>query len=313
MRYPTVTADPPDRLWEAAADGDAHAAVDIPHETAADAVARPPPTDGRSPPSPTVGRRRNAAPPLTAGSRPAASTAHGTPSPPGSSPRCSARAAGGSTTPAPEPPQLHLVAHPHRTDPHAVLLPGSPPTHLPAAHAVGADAVPEADLGRPGPAATRQVADDLPHLADQEHTAFPTRTADALEARHAPAAPGVPPRPAPAARGGAAVLDRTPRPVPGPPSRHDRPAPHRIHPHRPPRGRHADRAGGRRTRLRHERRPDRHARPPPDNRRGRAERRTSRLPRSDVDRLLGPDRAGWSVAVPRPSAPRCTWTTGPTP
>ncbi|MBV2354005.1 cobalamin-dependent protein [Streptomyces sp. J2-1] len=109
----------------------------------------------------------------------------------------------GAQTPTP-----HLVAHLHRTDPAAVLLSGSIPTHLPTAHAAitacqaigipvlaggrafgpdgryaralgadehapdarGAAAVLEAGLPRPRPAAIRQASEDLPHLADQEYT-----------------------------------------------------------------------------------------------------------------------------------------------
>ncbi|MFB8246940.1 B12-binding domain-containing protein [Streptomyces sp. NPDC001046] len=109
----------------------------------------------------------------------------------------------GAQTPTP-----HLIAHLHRTNPDAVLLSSSIPTHLPAAHgaitacqAVGvpvmagglafgpkgryaralgadewaADARSAADalaagLARPRPAALRQAVDDLPHLADQEYT-----------------------------------------------------------------------------------------------------------------------------------------------
>ncbi|MDO0929288.1 cobalamin-dependent protein [Streptomyces sp. TG1A-8] len=109
----------------------------------------------------------------------------------------------GAQTPTP-----HLIAHLHHTDPQAVLLSGSLPTHLPTAHtaitacraigvpvlaggrafgadgryarALGADrwaadargaaAVLEAGLPRPAPTAVRQVMDDLPHLADQEYT-----------------------------------------------------------------------------------------------------------------------------------------------
>lgn len=109
----------------------------------------------------------------------------------------------GAQTPTP-----HLVAHLHRTDPDAVLLSGSLPTHLPTAHAAitacqaigvpvlaggrafgsdgrharalgadqwaadarGAADVLAAGLSRPRPAAIRQVADDLPHLTDQEYT-----------------------------------------------------------------------------------------------------------------------------------------------
>ncbi|TWV31513.1 cobalamin-binding protein [Streptomyces misionensis] len=109
----------------------------------------------------------------------------------------------GGQTPTP-----HLIAHLHHTDPQAVLLSGSLPTRLPAAHtaitacqavgvpvlaggrafgrdgeharALGADAwAPDArgaadvlarGLPRPAPAAVRQVVDDLPHLADQEYT-----------------------------------------------------------------------------------------------------------------------------------------------
>ncbi|MFF8593960.1 B12-binding domain-containing protein [Streptomyces sp. NPDC015220] len=109
----------------------------------------------------------------------------------------------GAQTPTP-----HLVAHLHRTNPDAVLLSGSIPTHLPTAHAAitacqatgvpvlaggrafgpdgryaralgadqwaadarGAVAVLQAGLTRPRPAAIRQTVDDLPHLADQEYT-----------------------------------------------------------------------------------------------------------------------------------------------
>ncbi|MEV5427970.1 cobalamin-dependent protein [Streptomyces sp. NPDC052701] len=108
----------------------------------------------------------------------------------------------GAQTPTP-----HLIAHLHRTNPDAVLLSASLPTHLPAAHAaitacqavgvpvlagggafgrdgrfafaLGADRwAPDArgaaavlDAGLPRPATTaRQVVDDLPHLADQEYT-----------------------------------------------------------------------------------------------------------------------------------------------
>ena len=107
----------------------------------------------------------------------------------------------GAQTPTP-----HLVAHQHHTNSDAVLLSGSIPTHLPAAHAAltacqavgvpvlaggrafgedgrfaralgadgwaadarGAAAALEAGLRRP--TAVRQVVDDLPHLADQEYT-----------------------------------------------------------------------------------------------------------------------------------------------
>ncbi|WP_282791997.1 B12-binding domain-containing protein [Streptomyces sp. CC224B] len=109
----------------------------------------------------------------------------------------------GAQTPTP-----HLVAHLHHTNPAAILLSGSIATHLPAAHAAitacqaigvpvlaggrafgydgrharalgadrwaadarGAAAVLAAGLARPHPAARRQAADDLPHLADQEYT-----------------------------------------------------------------------------------------------------------------------------------------------
>ncbi|MEW1906600.1 cobalamin-dependent protein [Streptomyces sp. NPDC086147] len=109
----------------------------------------------------------------------------------------------GAQTPTP-----HLVAHLHRTGPHAVLLSSSIPTHLPTAHAaitacqaigvpvmaggrafgpdgryahaLGADhwapdartaaTVLEAGLRQPTPAAIRQTVDDLPHLDDQEYT-----------------------------------------------------------------------------------------------------------------------------------------------
>ncbi|MFE0508833.1 B12-binding domain-containing protein [Streptomyces sp. NPDC058964] len=109
----------------------------------------------------------------------------------------------GAQTPTP-----HLVAHLHRTNPDAVLLSGSIPTHLPTAHAAitacqavgvpvlaggrafgpdgryarrlradrwaadarGAVAVLDAGMARPDVSATRQAVDDLPHLADQEYT-----------------------------------------------------------------------------------------------------------------------------------------------
>ncbi|MET9650760.1 MULTISPECIES: cobalamin-dependent protein [unclassified Streptomyces] len=109
----------------------------------------------------------------------------------------------GAQTPTP-----HLVAHLHRTNPDAVLLSGSIPTHLPAAHgaitacqavgvpvltggrafgpdgryarmlradrwaadARGALAVLAEGMPRPDPSASRHAVDDLPHLADQEYT-----------------------------------------------------------------------------------------------------------------------------------------------
>jgi methanogenic corrinoid protein MtbC1 len=109
----------------------------------------------------------------------------------------------GAQTPTP-----HLVAHLHRTNPDAVLLSGSIPTHLPAAHAAitacqaigvpvlaggrafgpdgryarvlgadrwapdarGAVAVLAEGPTRPDASAIRQAVDDLPHLADQEYT-----------------------------------------------------------------------------------------------------------------------------------------------
>ncbi|MFF3307767.1 B12-binding domain-containing protein [Streptomyces sp. NPDC002952] len=105
-------------------------------------------------------------------------------------------------------PTPHLIAHLHRTGPHAVALSSSIPTHLPTAHtavtacqaagvpvmvggaafgpdgryarAVGADAwAPDArdaaaalerGLARPDPLALHQPVDALPHLADQEYT-----------------------------------------------------------------------------------------------------------------------------------------------
>ncbi|MEU6404887.1 cobalamin-dependent protein [Streptomyces sp. NPDC046985] len=109
----------------------------------------------------------------------------------------------GAQTPTP-----HLIAHLHQTGPDAVLLSGSLPTHLPAAHAaitacqaigvpvmaggrafgpdgryaraLGADrwapdaraaaAVLEEGIEPPRPTAARQPVDDLPHLTDQEYT-----------------------------------------------------------------------------------------------------------------------------------------------
>ncbi|MFJ3445864.1 B12-binding domain-containing protein [Streptomyces sp. NPDC086081] len=105
-------------------------------------------------------------------------------------------------------PTQHLIAHVHRTNPDAVLLSSSIPTHLPTAHraitacqavgtpvmaggrafgpdgrharALGADrwapdarraaAALEEGIARPAPAALRHAVDDLPHLADQEYT-----------------------------------------------------------------------------------------------------------------------------------------------
>ncbi|WP_443044860.1 cobalamin B12-binding domain-containing protein [Streptomyces sp. Go40/10] len=109
----------------------------------------------------------------------------------------------GAQTPTP-----HLVAHLHLTNPDAVLLSGSMPTHLPTAHgaitacqaigvpvlaggrafgpqgcyatALGADrwaadaraaaAVLAAGIPRPDASAIRHTVDDLPHLGDQEYT-----------------------------------------------------------------------------------------------------------------------------------------------
>lgn len=107
----------------------------------------------------------------------------------------------GAQTPTP-----HLIAHQHRTDADAVLLSGSIPTHLPAAHAtitacqavgvpvlaggrafgadgrfaraLGADAwaadardaAAVLEAGLPRRMTVRQAVDDLPHLADQEYT-----------------------------------------------------------------------------------------------------------------------------------------------
>lgn len=105
-------------------------------------------------------------------------------------------------------PTTHLIAHLHQTNPAAVLLSGSLPTHLPTAHAAitacqavgvpvlaggrafgtdgryaralradrwaadarGAVAVLKAGMKRPDASANRQAVDDLPHLADQEYT-----------------------------------------------------------------------------------------------------------------------------------------------
>lgn len=109
----------------------------------------------------------------------------------------------GAQTPSP-----HLIAHLHQTNADAVLLSGSIPTRLPAAHAAitacqaigvpvmaggrafgfdgryarclgtdqwaadarGAATALEAGISRPRATAVRQVVDDLPHLADQEYT-----------------------------------------------------------------------------------------------------------------------------------------------
>ncbi|MFI8092217.1 B12-binding domain-containing protein [Streptomyces sp. NPDC086080] len=107
----------------------------------------------------------------------------------------------GAQTPTPQ-----LVAHQHHTNSDAVLLSGSIPTHLPAAHAaitacqavgvpvlaggrafgedgrwaraLGADGwAPDArgaaaalEAGLPRPTAVRDAVDDLPHLSDQEYT-----------------------------------------------------------------------------------------------------------------------------------------------
>ncbi|MGV9255195.1 cobalamin B12-binding domain-containing protein [Streptomyces sp. NPDC003697] len=110
----------------------------------------------------------------------------------------------GAQTPTP-----HLIAHLHRTNPQAVLLSSSLPTHLPTAHAaitacqavgvtvvaggaafgsdgryarlLGADlwavdargaahVLAAAGPSRPRPSASRQAVDDLPHLMDQEYT-----------------------------------------------------------------------------------------------------------------------------------------------
>ncbi|MBL1083706.1 cobalamin B12-binding domain-containing protein [Streptomyces actinomycinicus] len=109
----------------------------------------------------------------------------------------------GAQTPTP-----HLVAHLHLTNPAAVLLSGSLPTHLPTAHATitacqaigvpvlaggrafgpggryakklradrwaadarAAVAVLDQGIPRPDTSAIRHAVDDLPHLADQEYT-----------------------------------------------------------------------------------------------------------------------------------------------
>lgn len=105
-------------------------------------------------------------------------------------------------------PTPHLIAHLHRTNPEAVLLSSSLPTHLPTAHSAitacqavrtpvlvggaafgpggryarllgadrwaadarGAADVMEAGLGPANATVARQAVDDLPHLADQEYT-----------------------------------------------------------------------------------------------------------------------------------------------
>ncbi|MEU2062538.1 cobalamin-dependent protein [Streptomyces sp. NPDC013455] len=105
-------------------------------------------------------------------------------------------------------PTHHLISHLYGTDAQAVLLSGSIPTRLPAAHAaitacqavgvpvmaggrafgpdgryahaLGADrwasdaraaaAILDEGLAPPDPAAARQMVDDLPHLTDQEYT-----------------------------------------------------------------------------------------------------------------------------------------------
>ncbi|MFI9810396.1 B12-binding domain-containing protein [Streptomyces sp. NPDC052301] len=105
-------------------------------------------------------------------------------------------------------PTPHLIAHLHRTDPDAILLSGSIPTHLPTAHAAitacraisvpvlaggrafgpegryaralgadrwaadarGAAAVLAEGIARPDASAGRHAVDDLPHLDDQEYT-----------------------------------------------------------------------------------------------------------------------------------------------
>ncbi|MFD9597834.1 B12-binding domain-containing protein [Kitasatospora sp. NPDC059973] len=105
-------------------------------------------------------------------------------------------------------PTSHMIAHLHATNPHAVLLSSSLPTHLPTAHtaiaacqAVGipvlvggrafgtdgryarafgatrwaanardAASALDAGLPRPDPTAARHAVDDLPHLSDQEYT-----------------------------------------------------------------------------------------------------------------------------------------------
>ncbi|WP_225813877.1 hypothetical protein [Streptomyces spinosus] len=201
MRYPTVAAGPSDRLWEA---------------VAADVAEGAPPLSVLAPVQEGAGAERAAG--RTTVAQEHAATAideravapHPRPVPTRHAPRpgrvtVGRVGAGWHAVPArlaadvlrprarrvghprARTPTPHPVAHPHRTD--AVPLPGSPPTGL------------TAPLFADGPGSS---------------TASPPRTADAPEARHPPAAPRIPPRRAPAARGGAVVPDRTPRPVPGP-------------------------------------------------------------------------------------------------
>ncbi|MFJ4521410.1 B12-binding domain-containing protein [Streptomyces sp. NPDC088810] len=239
MRYPTAAADLPDRLWQAVADGDAFAAVDILHK-AADGVDEETllleviaPVQEKAGTEWAAGRitvaQEHAA--TAVNERVVATLAHRRAAPERHAPRPGRVTVGcvdgewhtfparlvaevlrlrgwqvdylGARIPTP-----HLVAHMHLTNPDAVLLSASVPTRLPTAHAAvtacqaigvpvlaggrafgadgrharvlgadrwaadarGAATVLEAGIDRPGPAAIRQVADDLPHLADQEYT-----------------------------------------------------------------------------------------------------------------------------------------------
>ncbi|MEU6405801.1 cobalamin-dependent protein [Streptomyces sp. NPDC046985] len=240
MRHPTATADLADRLWQAVADGDEYRAVDVVHQALAEGVDE----EGLlleviaavqervgaewAADRITVAQEHAA---TAINERVVASLAHRRPPGQRRAPvrgRVTVGCIDGEWHAFParlvaevlrlrhwrvdylgaQAPTWHLVAHLHQTDPDAVLLSGSIPTHLPSAHAaitacqavgvpvlvggrafgpdgryaraLGADrwaadarsaaAVLEAGVPRPRQAGIRQATDDLPHLADQEYT-----------------------------------------------------------------------------------------------------------------------------------------------
>ncbi|WP_053708518.1 cobalamin B12-binding domain-containing protein [Streptomyces sp. NRRL B-3648] len=240
MRHPTAAADLPDRLWRAVADGDEYAAADVLHTAAADGVDEETllleviaPVQERTGTEWAAGRisvaQEHSATAIN--ERVVVGLAHRRTAAEHLAPhhgRVTVGCVDGEWHAFParlvaevlrlrgwrvdylgaRTPTAHLVAHLHLTNPDAVLLSASLPTHLPAAHAAftacqaigvpvlaggrafgadgrlarllgadrwaadarGAAAALKAGLARPGPAAIRQVADDLPHLVDQEYT-----------------------------------------------------------------------------------------------------------------------------------------------
>ncbi|GGX59244.1 cobalamin-binding protein [Streptomyces minutiscleroticus] len=240
MSHPTVPAELPDQLWEAVADGDEHTAVDIVHRALADGADEETLLlEVIAPVQRRIGTEW-AADRISVAQEHAATAinervvgflAHARPEGERRAPdrgRVTVSCIDGEWHAFParlvtevlrlrgwrvdylgaQTPTAHLIAHLHCTNPDAVLLSGSIPTHLPTAHsaitacqaigvpvlaggrafgpdgrrarALGADewaadargaaAVLEAGLAQPCPTAIRQATDDLPHLDDQEYT-----------------------------------------------------------------------------------------------------------------------------------------------